>query len=121
MILNANLLIMEANKDLTIRLIQADLKHNQLITALESIHLNTNGRYLINLMDVVAELMGIEGEKSDQWFTIYDSYMEHSYNYRVEDRGDNLLPVAEDCYNHLAACLQVEQKVREAEQRRGQL
>ncbi|HBF21803.1 MAG: hypothetical protein CMI36_15230 [Owenweeksia sp.] len=112
---------MKANKDLTIRLIQAYLKHNQLISALESIHLDTAGMYFINLVEIVAQLMGIEGEKSDQWFTIYDSYMEHSYNYQVEDRGDNLLPVAEDCYNHLAACLQVEQKVREAEQHRGQL
>lgn len=105
---------MEINKTLILHLIQADLKHNQLINALESIHLDTDGVYYINLADAVAKLMGMDGEKSDQWFAIYDSYMEQAHSHAVEDRGSNLAPIAQDCYSHLLACMQIEAKLREA-------
>ncbi len=101
------------NKNIIIRLILADLKHNQLISALEGIHLLTDGLYFINLSDAVAQLMGIEGGKSELWFSLYDSYMEQGALYNVEGRAENLLPLTEECYHHLRTCITIEERIRE--------
>ena len=101
---------------LAIRLIQADLKHHQLISALESIHLETGGLYYVNLVDVVATVMGMEKRKSDLWLSTYHSYMEQAHAHTIEERGDNLMPLAQDCYQHLLACCQIEQKIAETKQ-----
>lgn len=103
-----------SNNELIISLIQQDLKHNQLISGLHKLHLETDGMYYLNLVDTVADLMGIEGSKSDQWFDIYDGYLQKAHTYNVEDGGSNLRPVAEECFFQLEACLKIERHIKES-------
>ena len=56
---------MEANKELILTLIQADLKHNQLISGLESLDLHTDS-YFLGLHKAVAQLLGLGEGTSDQ-------------------------------------------------------
>ena len=106
---------MEANKDLLLRLIRADLKHNQLVSGLRSIHFESDV-YCLSIVDTVAKLMGIEGDMSDQWFKIYTSYIDQAHKHEVQDRGENLIPVAEECYSDLVACLKIERLIEESEE-----
>jgi hypothetical protein len=96
----------EAQKALILQLIQADLKHNQLIGGLQSIHLETD-MYFLGLHRPVAQLMGIDGEIPEQWFAIYDRYLEGAHKHPVTSEADSLLPVAEECYNMLYACANI--------------
>lgn len=96
------------NKELIITLIRADIKHNQLISGLECLHLQTD-MYFLTLYEPVAVLMGVKDSKtSDRWFTIYDKYLQQANRHEVTSRGENLLPIAEECYNLLKACLDTE-------------
>jgi len=87
---------MEENNDLIIKLIRADLKYNELLSGLSSIHFESD-LYCLNLVDMVAKLMDVKGDTSDQWFKVYLNYIDQAYKYEVEDRGDNLFPIAEKC------------------------
>ena len=66
---------MEANKALILTLIQADLKHNQLVSGLQSIHLETD-MYFLGLHEAVAQLMGIADEMPDGWAVQFDAQIE---------------------------------------------
>ena len=102
--------IMEASpsqKALIVQLIQADLKHNQLVGGLQSIHLETD-MYFLGLHKAVAQLMGITGDIPDQWFAIYDHYLENAHRHEVSSEADSLLPIAEECYNLLRASIKIE-------------
>lgn len=89
------------NKNLIIQLLQADLKHQQLIKNLEHIQLQTDGYHYLNLMEVVAQLMGVPKDVPEQWFKVYDHFMENVPLQPVEQEGVSLLPVARECYKVL--------------------
>lgn len=90
------------NKPLIIALLQAELRHSQLINALHSIELETQGRYNLNLEEAVAQLMQLKGELPEQWITIYNHYME-----QAKPRKE-LNSLAEECYGMLWACVKME-------------
>ena len=98
---------MEANKDLAITLIQADLRHNQLISGLESLDFETNS-YFLDLHKPVAQLMGLGDTASEQWFQIYDHYLQKAHKYPVSSSPNSLRSVAEECYNMLLAYAEIE-------------
>lgn len=66
---------METREFIT-RLIEQDIKHNQLINRLQSIGLSDNERYALGIVWLVADAMGIEeGEVPDNWLEMYYSVM----------------------------------------------
>lgn len=95
---------MELHQHLAIQLIQADLKHNQLIGGLESLDLETNS-YFLDLYKPVAELMGLSEIVPEQWFQIYNHYLQQAYKYPISRAPNNLLPLAQECYKMLQLCI----------------
>ena len=98
---------METNKSLILSLIQADLKHHQLISGLESLDLHTDS-YFLGLHKVISQLMGVGDSTSDRWFSIYDGYLRNAHTHPISDSHDSLLPIAEECYHLLCASIKIE-------------
>jgi hypothetical protein len=90
-------------QQLIVHLIRQDLRHHQLILGLEALGLSVEMHYL-ELHGVIAQLMGIEGELSNEWLDTYMRCMERAPQYPITGRGDNLLLLAEECYQLLKAC-----------------
>lgn len=104
---------MEVNKALIIQVIQKDLKHNQLMSGLRRSGLDTD-LHNLELLDVVARLMDIpKGEVTDQWVEVYFSFLEKAFNYPITECGNELLPLADECYDLLLACQKIEQETEE--------
>ncbi len=63
-------------REFIIKLIEQDIKHNQLVNGLEELGLNDNEKYTLDIVWLVADVMGIkEGEVSDKWLELYYSVM----------------------------------------------
>ena len=98
------------NKNLIVLLIQQDLKHNQLVEALWKAGLNAN-IHALQISDIVASLMGMrEEEISDQWTEIYFSFLDQAHCYKISEMAEDLKPLAEECYNTLLACKNIEDR-----------
>ena len=96
------------NRQLIISLIQQDLKHNQLTTGLAKLGLDPDVHSL-EIVEVVARLMGVEkGDVSDQWAKIYFSFLDQAYRFKISERAEELKPLAEECYDLLVACQNIE-------------
>jgi hypothetical protein len=90
------------HKKLIISLIQQDLKHNQLTQGLLQIGLDQGGMHDLDILSIVAMLMGIpEGSISNRWIDVYVSFMRESHKMEIPTRGENLLPLAQKCYELL--------------------
>jgi hypothetical protein len=64
------------NRDIVIKLIEQDIKHNQLLNGLNEIGLTDNERYTLDIVWIVADMMGIEKTKlSERWLYLYHSTM----------------------------------------------
>jgi len=64
------------NRDNIIKLIENDIKHNQLLNGLNEIGLTDNERYTLDVVWIVADMMGIEKTKlSERWLDLYHSTM----------------------------------------------
>jgi len=64
------------NRDNIIKLIEQDIKHNQLLNGLNEIGLTENERYTLDIVWLVADMMGIEKTKlSERWLDLYHSTM----------------------------------------------
>lgn len=98
---------LESNREIIITLIQADLKHHQLLGNLRKMELHTD-YYALELYQVISQLMGLGEEIPDPWFDIYDGYVLNAHLHPVSSEPDHLLSVAEECYDLLAACVKVE-------------
>lgn len=104
---------MEANKNIIINLIQQDMRHNQLLRGLQKIKLNTDF-HSSEIMDIVGLLMELPKEyENDHWAKTYISFMEEASKHPFTDRGFELLPLAEECYQLLISCQNIEQRVSE--------
>lgn len=63
-------------KEKIITLIAEDIKHNQLVNGLNSIGLTDNDQYTLNIVWIVAEMMGKpKGKVPDEWLDIYHQTM----------------------------------------------
>ena len=64
------------NRDIIIKLIEQDIKHNQLLNGLNNIGLTDNERYTLDIVWIVADMLGIDKSKvSDRWLDLYHSTM----------------------------------------------
>lgn len=95
------------NRELIISLILQDLRHYQLTAALTKAGLDAD-LHDLEIMEVVAQLMGIEsGQLTDQWADLYFNYVYRAPEYEVSERGKTLRPLATECYDVLVACTRV--------------
>lgn len=100
------------NKDLIIWLIQQDLKHSQLMQSLRQIGLDDGGLHTLDIMSIVARLMHVpEGKVSDLWGGIYGSFLDGATLHEVSYLGEELMPIAENCYELLLACTENENRI----------
>ena len=94
------------NKELTIHLIQQDLKYNQLLSGLERVGLYAEDLHL-NLLNIVSELMNVpEGKKDDAWSDIYVSFMQQAIEFEFSANKETLKPLAIACYRELQTLLE---------------
>ncbi len=100
------------NKDLILQLIQQDIKHNQLTEKLRQIGLDDGGTYTLDLLTIVARLMNIPtGKVADTWANVYNSFMHEAHQHPISDAKNHLQPMAEQCYQLLLACTEIEQRI----------
>ena len=102
----------EANKEIILTLIQADLKHNQLLGNLRKIALHTD-EYILKLYEAIAALMGIE-EPDQEWFDIYDSFLLNAHKHAISEEEGHWRGMAEECYELLCASVKLRKHLRVA-------
>ena len=106
---------MEITKESVINLIKQDLKHKQLTSGLQNIRLDAD-LHTLEVIDIVAELMGIEKDKiGDQWADTYFSFLNQAHQLAVSEKAEELYPLAEECYNLLLACKNIEKRTQSDE------
>lgn len=89
-------------KELVIYLIVQDLKHNILVLGLERMRLSGTEYYDLDIVSVVAKLMGLEKEKiTDDWLNVYHKYMLEASKLEINHKVLGIEKVATDCYYSL--------------------
>ena len=79
-------------------LILQDLKHCQLVYGLDQLHLDAGFRHFLGIMDLIRQLMDIPESEANQFYDTYSSYMQNCMNYPISSNGEELIPVAEECF-----------------------
>ena len=97
---------MKAHKEIIITLIEADLKHNQLLGNLRKMELHTD-EYVIDLYQAIAELMGLGEEIHQQWFDIYDDFLLNAHQHPISSNSNCLRSQAKACYELLLASVKL--------------
>jgi len=98
-----------SNEDIIIKLIQMDMKHNQLLSGLEAIGLEGGGLFDLGALEFISKLMEVPGGKIDDRFSaMYISFLKEAPNYKITDRGESLQPLAEMSYRQLSAFVDFE-------------
>ncbi len=94
-----------SKKELITRIILQDLKHNQLIKSLRDLGFDDSGVYSLDLLSIVASLLGIPEEKlSEHWVATYQNLMDKSTSLPISDLGTELRELAEEGYHLLESC-----------------
>lgn len=92
---------MKTPKPLIIQLLIADMKHEQLVAGLTRLGFESD-LHGTNLCNAVAALIGIpEKDRSPEWFDLYMKCIDKASAYPITGNGNNLLPLAETCYEML--------------------
>lgn len=84
-------------KDLIIALITEDIKHNQLVQGLRNLGFDDHGEKKLNLMSIVARLMGVE-EIDDHWCDTYMQHIDEGSQQPLLYTPHKLSEVATHCY-----------------------
>ncbi|HAD97051.1 MAG TPA: hypothetical protein DCG19_06565 [Cryomorphaceae bacterium] len=87
------------------RLIQQDLKHNQLLAGLEALGFTDNGLQHLSIHNLIEKLMQVQPEAHNSWSSVYFNFLERAQYYPLSPQGEALLPLAEDCYRQLQSVL----------------
>ena len=87
------------------RLIQQDLKHNQLLAGLEALGFTDNGLQHLSIHTILENLMQVPPEAHNNWASVYFNFLERAQYYPLSPQGEALLPLAEDCYRQLQSVL----------------
>lgn len=89
-------------KTLIIKLIQEDIKHNQLVLGLRKAGLEGDNMYYLNILQLVFDLLKVPKEQpiEDHCTDLYLNFMEEAIHFKGY-RKDDLKPVAEICYRQL--------------------
>lgn len=102
------------NRNLIINLIQQDLKHNQLTQSLLHIGLDQAGEHDLDILSIVAKLMGVpEDNIGNRWIGIYVSFMCEAHKKELSARGENLISLAEKCYEFLIIDSEIESRLNQ--------
>lgn len=95
---------METPKNLIIHLLVQDMKHEQLINGLTNLGFESQ-QHTLDIMAVVSGLMHIAPEKlSWHWCDAYMAAIKQARQYPITTDGQNLLPLAEQCFAVLETC-----------------
>lgn len=99
------------NKEITVQLILQDMKRAQLITGLRNLHLITDV-HESDLLEFVLLFMGASPEPGqvfpkimDDVNEVYGGFLDRAIQFPVSGRGEELHPLAEQCYKNMAACM----------------
>ena len=103
----------EANKEIILCLIEADLKHNQLLGNLRQMALHTD-EYILCIYEAIAQLMGLGKEPHQEWFDIYDDFLLNAHVHAVSEEKGHWRGMAEECYELLCASVKLKGYLRKA-------
>ncbi len=87
--------------ELIIELILQDLKHNQLILGLDRLNLDAGYCHFLGILDLIQRLMGVQVNEMDEFSATYMAAMDRSQEFPISRSGDELRPLAMECYKHL--------------------
>ncbi len=87
--------------ELIIELIHQDLKHNQLILGLDRLNLDAGYCHYLGIMDLIQTLMGVQDDEMDEFSGTYMAAMERSLEFPISRSGEELKPLAMECYKKL--------------------
>jgi hypothetical protein len=86
------------NQEIIIHLIAQDMRHQYLISGLEQLGFTGGDKHDLDIILVVANLMGIEnGKRTDRWT---ETYAKHVYNINTQN-GQQLKILALECFKAL--------------------
>lgn len=86
-------------KVIIVEVIKQDMRYNQYISALRNLGIEVY-EFEIDFFGIVTKLMERK-EFPDSWIELYVSYISRSADYEIVPLGNNLYPLAEECYNAL--------------------
>lgn len=90
-------------EELIEELILADMKHSQLTDGLEALDLSTENHYL-GIYDLLLKIFDVEKCDGVDGFTnSYLSFMHRASDYSITHLGEELRPLAKECYQTLVA------------------
>ena len=85
-------------EEIIIHLIAQNMKHQYLISGLEQLGFTGGEKHDLDIISVVARLMGIEnGKRTDRWT---ETYAKHVYNLNAQDE-QQLKLLALECFKAL--------------------
>ncbi len=87
--------------ELIIELILQDLKHNQLILGLDRLNLDAGYCHYLGILDLLQKLMGIPDDLIDEFSATYMAAMHRSLEFPISRSGEELRPLAMECYEKL--------------------
>ena len=85
------------SKELIIQLIQQDMKHQQLVEYICKAGFETD-LHGLDLLHIVAALMGITGEIPERWTEIYMDCLGNTVHYPIAGSSQAFRALAEECY-----------------------
>lgn len=89
---------MKSTKQLIIRLLVCDMKHEQLLAGLQQLGFESD-LHGTPLSNVVAELMGVSTlPAKEAWLQRYMDFLAQAAGQKLSGDGKSLLPLAEQCY-----------------------
>lgn len=99
------------SKEIAVNLILEDLKRAQLITGLRRLHLNPE-ILESDLLEYVLIFMGVKPRPGkilpqviDDLSELYNGFLDQAIHFPVSGLGEELRPLAEQCYKNIAACV----------------
>lgn len=92
-------------RKVSVQIIQADLKHNQLIAGLEALGFTDKGLQHLSIHTILEKLMEVPPEVYNNWAVVYFNFLERAQYYPLSPQGEALLPLAEDCYRQLQSAV----------------
>lgn len=79
-------------------LILQDLKHCQLLFGLDKLNLDAGYCHFLSILDLIAKLMEISADDVNGFNETYMMFMDRCMDYPLSTMGEELKPLAEECY-----------------------
>ncbi|NQY10284.1 MAG: hypothetical protein HRT71_12325 [Flavobacteriales bacterium] len=101
--------INQSQKEIILKIILQDLKHNQLRLGLQNIGLDDACLYSSDMFPVITELMGVaEKDAGDKLGEKYYEIIGVVDKLKISDSGETLKPLAEKCYEMLLSNFEIQ-------------